>query len=90
MTTLGWVGLAAAVFVATVALDTAWVRCVTAVQDLHTFRAGFWSAAVCTIGLVGLLGVTQCSVWLAIPEVAGAFTGTAWAVHRRRRARGAA
>jgi hypothetical protein len=79
--------IALAVFAATVALDTAWVRCIAAVQDLHPFRAGFWSAAMCVIGLVGLLGVTRCSTWMAVPEVAGAFSGTAWAVHRRRRAR---
>lgn len=85
MSGLEWLGLALAVFISTATLDFAWVHCVGAVADRRALRAGLWSGSIVAISLVGLLGVTRVSVWLALPEVAGAVAGAASGVWWRNR-----
>lgn len=83
MTTLEWIGLGIAVFVAGAAYDWANSNYLKANAD-DSYSAMVWSAVVAMFGAAGLLGMFEVSPWLLLPEIAGFSAGTGIAIWRRK------
>jgi len=86
---LTFIGLSLAVFVAAAVLDAVESFYVRAVGDLNPHRAAQMSIAMYAVGCIGFFAVLEYSWWLLIPECAGRYVGSFYAVawHRRERGR---
>lgn len=59
-------------------LETHYVR---AVHSRNATRAARCSVAMWLVGVIGLVAVLEVGVWVVIPEGAGLYLGTLWAMH---------
>ena len=69
-----------ATFFAAAGLDYADAKNKIAVQARDAHRAARWSIAMYLIGLVGFFGIIAYSAWLIIPECAGLYAGSWFAL----------
>ena len=65
-----------AVFAVAVAYDYLFAMYVRYAAAKDAPRAALASGATYAVGLVGMLAVTQASVWFALPEIVGLALGT--------------
>lgn len=72
--------LAIGVFISAVAFDFADSANTQAVTQGKPHQAALWSCAMYIIGLVGFYALVDVSWWLAIPECAGLYVGSWFAV----------
>lgn len=79
--------LSIACFIAAFVLDAVEAVYVRAVADAKPRLAAVCSVSMYAIGCVGFFSVLSFSWWLMLPEVAGLYCGSVYAIRRQARAR---
>jgi hypothetical protein len=79
--------LALVTFASAAAGDVVEAYFVRAVADLEPHRAARMSIAMYAIGCIGWFITLKISLWYMLPEVAGLYVGSYFAISRQRRER---
>lgn len=74
--------LAIAIFVSAVGLDYADTSNTRAVAEGRAHAAARWSVVMYVLSCIGFFSVVKIAWWLALPEVAGLYTGSVLAMRR--------